>query len=124
MCTISEFCKSSELYEDIPDVLHAVLVACVKGPIESITESMASKLKYHNAPERCLEVDTLNKELFVSWNGPEIWNADSVIHDALDRHFGIIWLSCTPRSMKFYKASETVDSLQKIPSIFCNITDL
>ena len=109
---IKEFCSQPQLYQDIPDILHSILVSAVKGSVESVTESMASKIKYFNAPDRKLKLSTLNQEVFISWNRPDLCNADSVIKASLDRHFGGKWHFVTPSSLKFYQVSKAVDSLK------------
>jgi len=109
---IHKFCKDSTLYDGIPDFIHCILCACVKGAIESVVESMGSKLEHHNRPERQMSPETVNEAVFVAWNGPEVHHCDNVVRKALDRHFGKSWHFVKSHPVKPYRVSEAVDNIQ------------
>ena len=85
---IRKFCNDAELYDTIPDFLHCLLCACIKGGGKSVVEAMGSKLEYHNQPGKNMTPESVNKAVFVAWNGPHIHNCDYVVRSALNRHFG------------------------------------
>ena len=64
---LKKFMVKSELYSGIPDV-----TCFFKGHNESYVESIGSKLKHHNLPNRNITLEHLEEELIVAWNGPEI----------------------------------------------------
>jgi hypothetical protein len=111
---IGTFCKDPTLYDTIPDFLHCVLSACIKGAVESVVESMGSKLEHHNKPERHLTPEHVNEAVFVSWNGPEIHHCDNVLRGALERHFcGKEWHFVICQPVKAHRVSEAVDFIQR-----------
>jgi hypothetical protein len=77
-----------ELYESLPDLLHCIATCFLLGHIESYVESIGSKLKHHNRPNRNITLDHLEEELTISWNGPEIQHSDSLIKETIDQMHG------------------------------------
>ena len=51
--------------------------------VEIVAESVISVYNFHNSKLMKLEGDTINNELFVPFNGPEIGEADEVLREAL-----------------------------------------
>ena len=85
---IQTFGSSSSLYEGIELVMRATYEASLKVSIESVAESVISVYNLHNNKFRKISEDTANDELFVAFNGPEIGEADEVLRQALNLHFG------------------------------------
>ena len=116
---ICRFCKDADLFDTIPDFLHCLLCACIKGAVESVVEAMGSKLEYHNQRGRNLTPESVNEAVFVAWNGPPIHHCDNVVRSALNRHFGgKDWHFVTSHSFKPHKVSKAVDSIQRQPAKF------
>lgn len=109
---IQEFCQDQAMYDGIPDYMHCILSACIKGAIESVVESMGSKLEHHNRPERQISPETVNQAVFVAWNGPEVHHCDNVVRKALNRHFGNNWHFVMSQPINLYKVSQVVDNIQ------------
>jgi hypothetical protein len=118
---LQQFLSKEDLYEAIPDLLHCISKCFLLGHVESYVESIGSKLKHHNRPNRNLTNEHLEEELIISWNGPEIQHADDVIKKTIDRMYPGKWhFTRTSRAskLKFSRVSQAVDKLQNTPSSF------
>ena len=82
------FLRDPELYTDIEGILRVCLTLSLQTHNECIVESMCSKVQYHARPERNLARNTLNEEIFVSWQGPPLTESTKLIEHALDLRFG------------------------------------
>ena len=67
-----KFMVKSELYSGIPDAMQCIVTCFFMGHNESYVESIGSKLKHHNPPNRNITLEHLEEEFIVAWNGPEI----------------------------------------------------
>lgn len=115
---IHAFCKDPALYDGIPDLMHCILTSCIKGAIESVVESMGSKLEHHNRPDRTIHPQSVNEAVFIAWNGPEVHHCDNVVRKALDRHFGDNWHFVMSHAVKPHRVSQVVDNIQAQHSKF------
>ena len=84
---IKHFSTSPALYEGIELVLRATYEASIKLSVESVAESVISVYNLHNSKVRPIGEETLNDELFIAFNGPELGEADKTLSKALDLHF-------------------------------------
>ena len=48
---------------------------------------VCSLYNLHNSKVRAIGEETANDELFISFNGPELGEADKILQEALDLHF-------------------------------------
>jgi hypothetical protein len=55
--------------------------------LESVVESWVSVLEHHNNPRRPLTQKRLEEEAMISLNGPAEVHCDSVVQEALGRHW-------------------------------------
>ena len=74
----------SELYSGIPDVMQCIVTCLFMGHNESFVESIGSKLKHHNPPNRNITSEHLEEELIVAWVGPEISHCDIIVKETID----------------------------------------
>ena len=78
-------------------------------------ESIGSKLQHHNKSYRNLNQQTLEEELRISWNRPEISHCDPLVHNSLNFMFGVSKWHFVRKSdvnhLMFYKVSKSVDSV-------------
>jgi hypothetical protein len=58
------------LYDGIPDFIHAINVAVMTAPNESVVESQGSILKHHFPANRNITLPHLEQEVKIHWNGP------------------------------------------------------
>ena len=86
------------------------------GHNESYVESIRSKLKHHNLPNRNITLEHLEEELIVAWNGPEIPHC----HERNDRLDAWTWKVAisTIITCVTFDVSESVDNLQNRKSNF------
>ena len=68
--------------------MQAITAAALRFGVESIVETLVSQYEYRFGPKRTVNEETAHDEMVVYINGPDLANADSVIMDALDLHFG------------------------------------
>ena len=61
-----DFMLMEDLYQGIPDVMHCVVTTFFIGHNESYVESIGSKLKHQNPPNRNLDLDHNEEELFIA----------------------------------------------------------
>jgi hypothetical protein len=66
------FLVKPELYANIANVMHCLVTCYFLGHNESYVESIGSKLKAHNPPDRNLSLLHLDEEITIAWNGPYI----------------------------------------------------
>ena len=84
---ITLFSSSPNLHEEIELVMQATYVRAIKTSVESIAESMISVFNNHNSDIRPVGDAILNDEMFVTWNGPEMGECDTILRKALEVHF-------------------------------------
>ena len=84
---INLFSCTPSLYEGIELIMQSAYVAAIKVSVESVAESVISVYNRHNSDIRPMEENQVNDEMFVSWNGPEIGEADDILKEALELHF-------------------------------------
>ena len=70
-------------------LMRATYEAFIKISVESLaeSESIISIYNQHNSKIRNISEDNANDELFISFNGPEVGEADNILKQALDLHF-------------------------------------
>ena len=86
---IKLFSSSPQLYEGIELLMRATYEACIKISVESVgdSESIISIYNQHQSKIRNISEDNANDELLISFNGPEVGEADNILKQALDLHF-------------------------------------
>ena len=84
---IKQFLSDSKLYTGIEVVLQACMVGAIKISVESVAESMISKYNIHNSKIRPVDDITVEHEMMIDYNGPDIGEADGVLMEALHMHF-------------------------------------
>ena len=119
---LKEFMVREDLYESIPDVMQCLVTAFFVGRNESYVESIGSKLRHHNPPNRNLDLDNLAEELTIAWNGPQIQHWDEIVTETIDNMHGASKWHFHRRShhgaLKFYIVSKSVDAIQQKRSTF------
>ena len=103
--------------------MHCVVTTFFIQHNESYVGSIGSKLKHHNPANRYLDLEHLEEELIIAWNGPAIPHCGKLvkktlypIHGAGEWHF--YRGSSHDGKLKFHKVSKTVDNLQQKHSSF------
>ena len=93
---------TESLYDDLLELTQFALKIMTRSYNECIVEVMCKALTLHNRNDRPLHHDTLNREVFVSNNGPVPWLADELLTNALNCHFGgSKWHFCSSSNSKF-----------------------
>ena len=98
--------------------MQAITAAALRFGVESIVETLVSQYEYRFGPKRTVNEETAHDEMVVYINGPDLANADSVIMDALDLHFGNRnkWHFVTNKNyIPFTSQSKTVTKVLKPP---------
>ena len=84
---IKTFMKREDLYDGIEIIMQATAVSAIKLSVESIVESFISVYNLHNNKLRPMEEETVDDEMMIHLNGPEIGECDKILKLALDKHF-------------------------------------
>jgi hypothetical protein len=97
---------NSKCYQSCRDVTDLLLSACVRAQSEAPCESMGSYIK-NVAEYRPIDHKNLEKEVFISYNGPDQWSdqCEKLVFDALSMHFA------GKPNWHFYKKEETKGKL-------------
>ena len=104
------FC-STEFYSDIESIMYRVGVVCVCFSVKSVIESMGSSYEYHSRKIRDLSQQQSTRELFISWNGPFLDQADNLIKEAISAHWGAgKHAHCAARRIGDYTVSKAISS--------------
>ena len=77
-----------QYYEGIEDWLYLFNHMILKAGCESVVESMGCIIDQHAAGGRHLDPTKYSMEAVIHWNGPKLHHAKSLLHEALDLHFG------------------------------------
>ena len=65
-------------------MLHDIVYEnCLKLTSEAFSESVGSVIVNH----RNVKAENLYKEVFISWNGPDVHNCETILRSALNQHF-------------------------------------
>lgn len=91
--TLSLYAKlysDASLYENIQSILHLSLTALCRNHCEAVVEGMGSVLTAKNEKRGSLSNESLQRETFIRWQGPEAFSQSGtkLIVEALDKHFG------------------------------------
>lgn len=81
------FDLDNSLFKGIEMIMQALSVAAVKISCESIVESFVSRYEDHFHLKRNLNEESVNEEFEIAVNGPNLANSDSVIKEAMNRHW-------------------------------------
>ena len=115
--TLNKFMLDPALFDGIPDMMHAINVAVMTAPNESVVESQGSILKHHFPSNRNITLTHLEQEVKIHWNGPSLPHCDDIVKLTLDRIQGSNqWhfvRSSAVNRLKFYRISEAVDTYVK-----------
>ena len=68
-------------------IIHSICVSAVKMSVESVVESLTSKFEIHFNKFRNVNEDTAHNEMMISVNGPSPARCDTVVMEAMKRHF-------------------------------------
>ena len=66
---------------NIPDVMQCILCCYFVDHNESYVESMGSKLKLHNPPNRNITLSHLEEEVIIAWNDLPIQQSNHLIKE-------------------------------------------
>ena len=106
----------------IPDVMQCIVTCFFMGHNESYVESIGSKLKHRNPPNRNITLEHLEEELIVAWNGSEEPHCDILVKETIELMHGPgkwhFQRSSHVSHLKFYEVSESVDNLHNRKSNF------
>ena len=73
---------------------------------------MISVYNKHNSDIRPIDEDTVNDEMFVAWNGPEMGDSYEIMQKSLNRHFENTRMGIHFKMQNLFKtAGPTVDSI-------------
>ena len=71
--------KREDLYDGIEIIMQATAVSAIKLSVESIVESFISVYNLHNNKLRPMEEETVDDEMMIHLNGPEIGECDNIL---------------------------------------------
>ena len=104
---------NDKLYEGIEFIMHAISAACVAISVESFVESVVSIYETRQTKSMTLSDDRANHEMQISFNGPDLANADNLLKKAMDSYFkthkqGKWHFTIDPTRLK-YSVSKVID---------------
>ena len=118
---LHKFLIKEELFSSIPDLMQCIVCCYFIGHNESYVESIGSKLKVHNPPNRNVTLSHLEEEVIISWNGPAIQHSDHLVKETLNHMYGDDnwhFYRQAHKNLKFFNVSKAVDSLQNQSSSY------
>ena len=95
----------------------------IKISVESVAESMISKHNIHNSKIRPVDDITVEHEMMIDYNRPDIGEADGVLIEALHMHFRESSLGINFNTQKIFRShGVTVETILSRKSRFplCN----
>ena len=102
-----------------------VCQAATMKTIESVVESWVSVLEHHSSKSRSLKAETIQREMMISENGPQVQHSQTVVEESMKLYWSKLSTSnlkqrhFTRRSrsekVKSYFVSKSVDSLNSVP---------
>ena len=87
MEVLERFLAEEQLFSDIETVLSVMVQAGLLISVESVVESWISIMEHHASQRRYVSDTTLNEEMVIAVNGPELVHCDSIVKDAIKEHF-------------------------------------
>ena len=100
-----------------------VCQAATMKTVESVVESWVSVLEHHSSKSRSLKAETIQREMMISENGPQVQHSQTVVEESMKLYWSKLSTSnlkqghFTRRSekVKSYFVSKSVDSLNSVP---------
>ena len=110
-----------KLYVDIESVIDIMARASIVRSVEAIVEGWISILELHSSKTRGLGQTTMEDEMWIAINGPEVVYCDSVVLEALKLYWEKSKLAGNrdghyirrSQNIKDWFISKAVDSLKK-----------
>ena len=97
--------------------------AATMKSVESVVESWVSVLEHHSNQSRPIQAETIQSEMMISVNGPQVQHSQTVVEESMKLYWSKLQSSSlkqghfTRRSdkVKSYFVSKSVDSLNSVP---------
>ena len=91
--------------------------------VEFVVESWVMVLKHHSSKSRPIKAETIQSEMMISVNGPQVQHSKTVVEESMKLYWSKLKSSSlkqghfTRRSdkVKSYFVSKSVDSLNSVP---------
>jgi hypothetical protein len=99
----------AKLYDGCQAVVDVMLQAAVKKSVESVVESWISVLEHHCSKSRPLSSDTIQTEMMIAVNGPDVPHCDSVVEETMLEY----WRRMKPGTLQdghFVRRSDRIKS--------------